>query len=226
MSSPWKPSPASRAWTRGKAPRERPKLGFPSARIHGAVGSDDGLRVADGGGDEAGEEAVVSRLDGADAGLAAHDAVEAGALQGQRRRQRVGERVEAGEESADAARGVAGGEEAFGLELDENGARGTREDAEGRGRGVAVGLAGVGSRRAELGESPRRAGGGRASRIRTRPATRRSRPSRRPQAEEASRRPAAPRKRGRGRWRRTSCPRPRGGSSSACRSAGRESRQA
>ena len=54
------------------------ELGFPSARTHGAVGSDDGLRVADGGGDEAGEEAVLARLDGADAGLAADDAVEDG----------------------------------------------------------------------------------------------------------------------------------------------------
>ena len=116
------------------------ELGFPTTRLHRAVAGDDGLRVADGGGDEAGEEAVLARLDGADARLAADDAVEAGALQGQRRRQRVGERVEAGEESADAACGVAGGEEAPGLELDEGGARGAGEDAEGRRRGVAVGL--------------------------------------------------------------------------------------
>ena len=196
------------------------ELGFAPARLHRAVPGDDGLRVADGGGDESGEEAVLARLDGADAGLAAHDAVEAGALQGQRRRQRVGERVEAGEESADASGSVAGGEEAAGLELDEGGARRAGEDAEGRGRGVAVGLAGVGGRRAELGQSPRGAGGQRTS---SRPPSRyrcRSRRLREAQEVVARQWSRGPRTPGRGRSRRTSCPRPRDGRSSACRSRG------
>ena len=161
MSSPWKPSPARRACTRGKAPRERRSAASRRPGVHGAVRSDDGLRVADGGGDEAGEEAV-RRAPGSSETLrlAADDAVEPGALQGQRGGERVGERVEAGEERADAARGVARGQEARGLELDEDGAGGAGEDAEGRADGVAVGLAGVGRGRcAELGERPRRAGG-------------------------------------------------------------------
>ena len=135
------------------------ELGFAPARLHRAVPGDDGLRVADGGGDEAGEEAVLARLDGADAGLAAHDAVQARALQGQGGRERVGERVEAGEEGADAAGGVASGEEAPGLELDEGGARRAGKHAEGGGRGVAVDLTGVGSRGAKLGLRPRGTGG-------------------------------------------------------------------
>ena len=196
------------------------ELGFPAARLHRAVAGDDGLRVADGGGDEAGEEAVLARLDGADPRLAADDAVEAGALQGQRGRQRVGERVEAGEEGADASGGVAGGEEAAGLELDEGGARGAGEDAEGRGRGVAVGLAGVGRRGAELGQSPRGAGGSgrRAARAGAATAAGAAAFGRRRRRERWSRGPRRP---GRGRSRRTSCPRPRAGRSTACRSAGR-----
>ena len=140
------------------------KLGFPPARTHGAVTGDDGLGVADGGGGEAGEEAVLARVDRADAGLAPDDAVEDSALEGQRGGEGVRDGIEAGDESADAPCGVAGGEEARGLELDEGGAGGAGQDPEGGADGIAVGLAGVGRGRGpELGESPCGAGGRRGT---------------------------------------------------------------
>ena len=57
------------------------QLGLPAARLHGAVAGDDGLGVSDRRGEEAGEEAVLARLDRADPRLTADEAVEPGALQ-------------------------------------------------------------------------------------------------------------------------------------------------
>ena len=79
--SPRRPDEPARGGRPRREPAERPR-GGPGRQ--GAVGGDDELGVADGGGTRAGEAAEVERLDGADARLAADGGVEEGALQGQR----------------------------------------------------------------------------------------------------------------------------------------------
>jgi hypothetical protein len=87
------------------------------AGAHGAVPRDLHLRLAEGARDEAREGHLVHGADPAELDLTADDRVDERATERQRRRLRIGRELEAGNEDAHAARGLAQGIEAARAQL-------------------------------------------------------------------------------------------------------------